>query len=299
MTLRLVKNLFSRAPEKTPEKKEPSELLFKNYDAIRAACFKAVGLLTGAAKNPDNHDIGKGNSAEELFNVVLDRLRSEDFRIIRDFTGRSSITTYLTAIVNNVACDRHRHEHGRDRSKERAEECGKLGELVYELVCTKGLHADAAHEWLVENKPELPATLEMVENIVAAMRGRNQVHAEEIHLNVVKQYDDDADGDSGDGAVATLVDPVPFADEQLVDYQRRQTARAVVQEFITSLDGADRLIVSLRFPLNEELESRSIRGIATELNMTEKAVDNRLRRALLLFREHLLRRGVSLSDLVV
>lgn len=45
------------------------------------------------------------NQADELPNYVLDYLKADDFRILREFRGKPRLTTHLTTIIANQVID--------------------------------------------------------------------------------------------------------------------------------------------------------------------------------------------------
>jgi RNA polymerase sigma factor (sigma-70 family) len=228
-----------------------------------------------------------------LFNAVIDRLRQDAFRVLREFTSRASITTYLTTIVVNLARDRYRSEKGRNRSRERAEQHGEVGNLLHQLVIEKEFTPEAAHEWLTREKG-IAISLSRIIDIITDLKGRRRLTIDPNAAAVV--IDDDAD-ETGE-VHFTLRDERPLQDERLIGAHRELLRKQVLDEFIGGLSGEERLMFRMRFPADEEEEAKSFSEIARFTGLTEKAVDHRVRRLLAGFREKLLKRGIGLDDLL-
>jgi len=280
----------------TPGFDTPDRLLFENYEFLHACCAKVVGLRL--LKREDGYrgsiDSNKELAAEDLFTAVIERLQQDNFKALREFTGKANISTYLTTIVVNLARDRHRSANGRERSRERAEESGEAGRLLHYLVMEKDYTPEAAHEWLVREKG-MVYSLEQVVEIITKFKGRKRVHPESVMAAVVV----DADFDAEDGGVSfTLRDEQPLQDERLISGQKEHLRSQLLDEFINGLSGEERLMLRMRFPADEEEQSRGFAEIGRIMGMSEKAVDHRVRRLLTGFRERLLNQGVGLHDLL-
>ncbi|WP_250680063.1 sigma-70 family RNA polymerase sigma factor [Geomonas sp. Red32] len=262
-------------------------LITGNLSYIEKQCRRAV-------MGHGDGDVSQENEVDELLNEVLDRLRGDDFKALREFKGKAKLTTYITTIISNLIIDLVRSKKGRSRAKERAREMGPVAERLYELVYQGGcsLHEASAH---LEHTHAIHEPLPSLQSMLDRMRGR------EKNLSVV------ADGEAAwmvpgkamvvDEAVEIVVtDPRKTAEATMISGQKESAARETVAGLLTDLSGEDRLILRLRFPDDEEVEPKSVREIAQLLDLTEKSVDARVRRMLLRFKETLLSRGLKASD---
>jgi RNA polymerase sigma factor (sigma-70 family) len=289
MKLATITNIFTRKSETALWSDDPARLLFSQYAFLQKCCCKAVGLLSSSL---DGTDIAKELEAEELLNMVIERLRKDDYQALRAYTGVASITTWLSTIVANLARDRYRTEHGRDRSRDRAEQFGETGQQLYRLIVGQGYSIDAAREWMVREQGKV-LSLNEVDIMVEAFRRRHRSVAPPSGTVVI-----DSDGeDSEREAVFTLRDDRPLPDELLASARKDLFRKNVLDEVLGRLSGEERYLLQLRFPPNDDVP-KSIVEIGRLLGVTEKAADHRLRRLLTGVRETFIKQGISFDDLL-
>jgi hypothetical protein len=106
-----------------------ARLITDNLAFIEKHCRRAVlRTMTTGAGAPDDGVAGSlsrdgiilDNQADELLNEVLDRLKADNFKALREFKGRAKLTTYITTIISNLIIDLARQKKGRSRARERA-----------------------------------------------------------------------------------------------------------------------------------------------------------------------------------
>lgn len=285
-----LKAVFSREFQPTQEAApDYARLIIDQLPHIERQCRRA-------AKFPVSYrsDANIDNEADQLLTEVIDHLKNDDFKVLREFRGSSKLSTFLTTVISNLVVDIIRTRKGRSRASERARELGPVAELLHKLVYGLGYTLADAHGHLVlshgigESEDELR---EMLHHI----RGKDDItHAVTAiwpcqGLEVI--VDDEVE--------IIVPDPVKGADEQLIDNQREQKREHIIGTLMEGLSGEERFILRLRYPATENESIKSIREIAALTGQTEKSVDNRLRRILLRCRETLLRRGLSLDDLII
>jgi len=238
-------------------------------------------------------DADVDNEADHLLSEVLDHLKADNFKVLREFRGNSKLTTYLTAVISNLVVDIIRTRKGRSRAAERARELGPVAEQLHKLVYGLKYSLADAHGHMVlshgigENEDELR---EMLHHI----RGRDGVTCAATtswpYQGTEVLIDDEVE--------VIVPDSAKGADEQLIEKQMEQKREEIMGALMEGLSGEERFILRLRFPAAENEASKSIREIAALTGQTEKAIDNRLRRILMRCRETLLSRGFSLDDLI-
>ena len=299
-------NIFSRTqPAKTPVPasavgNDYARLIVENLPYIEKQCRRSVSFNGdsggfGSGTNFSQDCAASDNEADELLNEALDHLRSDDFRVLRQYQGKAKLTTYLTTIISNLLIDLVRKKKGRSRVKERAREMGEVAERLYEAVYGRGYSLGEAHGFLqttwgiTASHAELGAMLE-------AMRGRESFLAP-ADAGACWPYTG-TEIATEDGIELVVTDPAHSAERMLADDQRERSTRRLLDTVLGELSGEDRLILSLRFPSDDTEEPRTNREIAEMLNLTEKAVDNRVRRALNRCRQMILGQGLSLNDLI-
>lgn len=260
----------------------------------RRAASKGGATIGGGA---EGCDVSLENEADELLNQVLDRLREDDFKALRDFKGSAKITTYLTTIVSNLVVDLVRQKKGRSRARERAQEMGAVAELLYDLVYSRGCSLHEAHSHL-EISFGIREPLHNLQQMLERMRGRDRAElapcAEGDNVWLVPGRQVLVD----DVVEVVVADPRRNAEHLLIADQKQRKAQSAVAALLGELSGEERLMLQLRFPSEEDEEPKSVREIANLLGQSEKSVDARIRRILVRFRETLLGQGLALKDLI-
>lgn len=287
MTLTLLKSLpFLR--RRPPESLDYSRLIVDHLQYIESQCRRAV---SGQGGSRDGGDTDCENRVDELLTEVLDHLRADDFKVLREYQGGAKITTYLTAVIANLTVDLLRKRRGRSRARERAAEFGRLGEELYELVVVRGYTVAEAHGQLASG--DRSRSFDEVRACVERIRGRSP----EPSFTDAWPYQG-KEVVTDDGLEIVIPDPAGTAEDLLAGHQQKSLCRRVLGEVLDVLSGEERLMLRLRFPPDEDEPPRTVREIAAIVGLSEKAVDNRLRRILVRCRELLLKRGVALDDLV-
>jgi RNA polymerase sigma factor (sigma-70 family) len=265
-----------------------ARLIVEQLSCIEKQCRRA-------AETPGSHQSAtdRDNEADHLVTEVIDHLKADNYKVLREFRGSAKLSTYLTTVISNLVVDIIRARKGRSRAGERARELGPVAEQLHRLVYGFGYTLAYAHGHMVlshgikESEDELRDMLHQI-------RGRDGIsHAATAgwpYQGREVLVDDEVE--------VIVPDPTKGADERLIDFQREQKREQVVGTLLEGLSGEDRFIVRLRFPASENETPKSISEIASLTGQTEKALDNRLRRILMRCREMLLGQGLSLDDLI-
>lgn len=250
-----------------------ARLIVENLPYLEKQCRRAVSRCADGAGAGYGGDFSPGgascdNEADELLNELLDHLKADDFRVLRQFKGKAKLTTYLTTIIANLVVDLVRKKKGRSRVRERAREMGEVAERLYDAVYRRGHSLGEAHGFL-EATWGITAGHAELSVMLERMRGR------EAHLDGAGECWPCAGKEivTEEGIEIAIPDPARSAEQMLADDHRERLSRRV-------------------------LEQRGNREIAGILGLSEKAVDNRIRRMLARCRETILRQGLSLDDLI-
>lgn len=288
------------------EENDYSRLIVANFAYIEKQCRIAVtrNRSTNAGSRMETitgipiFDAGLTNEADELLNEVVDRLKADNFKALREFKGKSKLTTYITTIISNLIIDIVRHKKGRSRAKERAKELGEVACKLYDLVYGRGCSIHEAKDHL-ETAFGVCEPLEKLQDMLDRMRGRESA-----------QFHASADGEAAwlvpgrevttdDGVEIVVPDPARSSEEMMIKSQKESLAKQAVDELLKDLSGEDRLMIRMRFPADDREQPKSVKEIGHLLGVTEKVADARIRRILIRFRQVLLRRGLSMDDLIV
>lgn len=287
------------------EIRDHSRLIVDNLSYIERQCRRAVAhryqtdpaFIGQSFPMPSHHDgVSLDNEADELLNEVLDRLRDDNFKALREFRGTAKITTYITTIIANLVVDIVRQKKGRSRARERAEEMGEVARRLYDLVYGRGCSVQEAQGHL-EVAFGIREPIESLRQMIGRMRGREKGPAwlgEAGSPWLAPGWeirDEDVTG-------IVVPDPAQNSEEELMSGQKQLMVRQVLDELFRELSGEDRLMMRMRFPDDEDEKPKSAREIAALLGLSERAVDARIRRILVRMREILIGRGLALDDFI-
>lgn len=246
-------------------------LIVENLGFIEKQCYKACTIYKRNISPPfvPTDEIDHGNLANE----VIDRLRADNYKVLREFKGHSKLTTYIGTIISNLIVDLVRKQKGRNRARNRAKAMGPIGEKLYELVLEKGLPAEEAYGYLKKNH-HITENLEEIETMLEKIKGRT-VPPIEIDIK-------------------TGNDP----EKELTKKQKEELSKSLLNQILSELSNEEKFIIRLRFPLSEDECPKGIPEIAKILGLSEKAVDSRIRRTLVKCKEMALSKGLSITDLI-
>jgi len=289
MQLVSITSYFGKNPQPPMEERpDYARLIVDHLPFIEKQCRKTIDSPVNSYSEADID-----NETDHLLTEVLDHLKFDDYKVLRDFRGSAKLTTYLTTVIANMVVDLVRKRKGRSRVRERAKCLGPLAEQLHDLVYGHGFTLANAHGHLVlshgirESEDDLRILLDRIggRNIAAnAMAADWPYQGREVLV---------------DGEVELIVpDPAKSAEGLMIDKQRERQREQAMAFMLDGLSGEECLMLRLRYPAKEDEAPRSVREIAILLGQTEKAVDNRLRRVLMRCREALLSRGLSLDDLI-
>lgn len=284
-----LKSIFTRkfVPSQEDNPDYP-RLIVDHLPCIERQCRRAANS-PGSFRSDSDVD----NEADHLLTEVLDHLKADNFKVLREFRGNSKLTTYLTTVISNLVVDIIRNRKGRSRASERATVMGPVAEQLHKLVYGLGYTLADAHGHLVLSDG-IGENEEQLREMLYHIRGRDS-----ITHSATSSWPYQGREVLVDDEVEVIVpDPAKGADEQLIENQRDQKREQIIGVLMEGLSGEERFMLRLRFPATEIESPKSVREIAVLTGQTEKSVDNRLRRILLRCRETLLSRGISLDDLI-
>lgn len=220
---------------------------------------------------------------DTLVNDVIDRLKADNYKVLREFRGRSELTTYIGTIISNLVVDLIRKQKGRSRAKDRARAIGPIGDRVYELVFEKGYPVEGAYEFLKENH-RVTETIDEIKTMVDRIRGRKTWPGPTGPI--------EKEGHDIKSKLVTGDDP----EKELARKQEDELAKNVLNQILSQLNNEEKFIIRMRFPLSENEDAKDLSEIAGILNISEKAVDSRIRRILAKCKEEMLRNGLGITD---
>ncbi len=242
------------------------------------------------------------NLAEEAALFVLDKLRENNCRRLRSFSGRSKLSTFISSVTVRLLEDFSREKFGRGRPPKWISDLGGIWVTLYQLLCLQRLNLTdaveamksrvaAAKKNLVEEK-----ALTILERVVNC--GQHQ--GLEVSLN------DDSDGKvSNQENLAgqqntpeklllenerTLLFDLLFRERQAENDALSSAEHSFISMLKApiQLSSQERLLLKLRF--QDEL---SVSRIGRMLNMNANQIHGKMRRLLKRLRDDLDQAGMS------
>lgn len=275
-----------------PEIHKYRELIHQHIEFIEKQCFKVIRMKR-AAYSP-RQDIELENEALELSGRVMDQLSGNNFQVLRQFKNRSKFTTYLTTIIAHQAIDMIRRKKGRNREKERAREFGDLGFQIYQKTVAQGLSTERAYLEL-QNEGKISISESEFLKIAARISrsGRNPGSMPNPDNNLIRM----GNQNSETGEIVSPDNRNNPEDTAIRNNQKKQIDQ-LLQDILNELNGEDRLILRMRFPISLDQEPESIDSIASALGISAKAVYKRISRILKKCRRKIEERGLKTHDIL-
>jgi len=214
--------------------------------------------------------------AEDFSGDCRLRLMKEDYAILRQFQGRSSLNTYLLVVITRGFQDWRNSRWGKWRPSAEARRLGPLAERLERLVVRDRHTVDEAHEILRTNLG-LDVTRASLDELMArfpARQGRIPV---------------------GEQAIAELPASDRAPDEHLEAEQGATVARLAADALgraLAHLPAEDQLILKMRFT-----DGLSFAEVARTLHLDQKPLYRRVDRILLELRRALESGGLTAETL--
>ena len=237
-------------------------------DRFLAALPLAHAVITALARRtrlPDGDE-------ENFRSLAIMKLVDNDYRVFRQFRGRSSLRTYLTVVLRRVLLDYQTECWGKWRPSVAARRRGRVAVRLERLLARDGFTFREAVTLLRTNFCIDDSTAEL-HDIAAALPNRSRVAVR-----------------SGD-VLPDVADPAPMPDAVLAHEQSRaMTARvrAELRQALRHLPDADKLILKMRY-----VDDIPIVRIAQVLGCEPKPLYRRIERILSDVRKGLHARGVD------
>ena len=280
--------------EKFPHSQDTTfyiNIINEYLEFIEKQCYKAVHKRLNPGALPGG-DLTVENEALELSNRVMDKLKDKNCRVLRQFKGNSRLSTYITAIIANQAVDLIRKKRGRGREKERAKQFGDRGLQIYELAVVEGRSPSEIFR-IIESDRGISLSQEDIEMMVDKIKGKrnSDISIEENNHTVKKGSFVDEKGEP------VVPDLKSNPEETFLVKQQREKRMEIFNHIISRLNGEERLILKMRFHLDDMDGSAKIERISEVLGISKKAVYSRIGRTLKKCKDMIQQMGVNIDDL--
>ena len=219
------------------------------------------------------------NDRDECYVYVIDSLKADNFKRLRAFKGKSSLNTYLYALINSLVIDFRRKQYGRRRIPVGVAKLGKWAETVYRFVCWQKFTFDDAYDFLRIDGLYTGSYIEFIketEPIRKAPCRENPAFQsiDEAHESSLKNIDDESSN------------PLEFLIQKL-DRERRIRAWKVIRETTAGLPEDDQLLIRLVYGSDQ-----SVPAAAKVIGLPASTAAKRLKSLMTIYREKLLAEGI-------
>jgi RNA polymerase sigma factor (sigma-70 family) len=214
----------------------------------------------------------RGEEAEEFAARVKVKLIEDDYAVLRKYSGKSTLKTYLSAVVLNYFHDYRNHLWGKWRPSAEAARLGEVAVKLEEIVWRDGRSYDEACETLRINY-KLGVSQAELDRIIARLPQkppRRLVGEDELRDHPAREGRPEG---------------------QILEQEQRASRRRVgqaLEEALASLPDDDLLVIRLCI-----LKGKKIADVARSLGLDEKALYRRKDRILARLRQSLSERGVT------
>lgn len=196
------------------------------------------------------------DAREDFASTVKLRLIENGYRVLREFEGRSSLTTYLTIVISRLFLDYRKLAWGRWRPTAKAEALGPDAVLLEQLVVRDG-HSLGEALHLMRTRYEVRRPESDLYRLWSALPGRPQARP----------------------VPEAMAEAVPSAEatplERVLASEERALAADALAQAIASLAPGDRLLLQLHFSKGVPLAH-----VAAALKISKATAHRRLQRAL-------------------
>jgi RNA polymerase sigma factor (sigma-70 family) len=209
---------------------------------------------------------------EELMSVVRLKLVERDYEVLRKFSGRSSLQTYLVTVVERLFLDERRARWGTWRPSAQARRLGPAAILIDRLVTRDRFTFEQALETARTNH--------------GMSISPQEADAIELHLprRMPRRLVSEDDALAVTASVDLEPDQVLAAGDQSIGDRVEEALAAALD----SLDPDDRLLLKLRF-----VNDMQVSAIARLLSLEQRPLYRRLERAYAALRRELETRGLG------
>ena len=245
---------------------EPPKALFERY----------LERIEGVVSWVSRRFCMSADDAEEFRSWVHVKLIEDDYRVLRSFSGRSGMATYLTSVIQNLARDYRMSRWGRWRPTVAAERLGLVAVQLETLVDRDGFSLDEAVEMLRSNHGVRRSRLELVD-LAAKLPPRVRLRFE-------------GDDDIASAPASTRADQGVTEKERMEILER---TREVLTSALAELDVEDRLVLKMHYQ-----SGLTISAIATALDLDQRGLYTRRDRCRRQLKSSLERRGLGAAEVL-
>jgi RNA polymerase sigma factor (sigma-70 family) len=215
------------------------------------------------------------SEAADFGSFVKLKLIENDYAVLRQFTGRSSLRTYLCVVVQRLLIDYRTHAWGKWRPSAEARRAGPIAILLDRLLTRDGHTFEEACEILITN------------HRVSMNRNELERLAARLPARASRRFEPE-------DTLESMSNGSPSAEHQVMGADRGKLAGRLgrqLHDSVGRLPVRDRLVLKLRFE-----DGCTAKDIAAVLGVTERGVYTQIDRLLRELRRTMEKQGFSTSE---
>jgi len=217
------------------------------------------------------------NGQQACFNYILDKLRENNFLVLKKHQSKKSkITTFITTCSNNFAIDFLRQKNGRLRFPKAISNLGEWAEKLYDLICWKQYSWEDAYEIFMIQK-RFEGTFDM---FLLKIKPITEVPCRYTKKTLYKSEIQQEWHPLPENPLETLLNHL--------DTQRRLTAARVIADITHTLSDEDQVLIKLVYG-----DDISVNQAAPLIGISPSTAHKRVKKSLLKFKEALLAEGIG------
>ncbi len=218
---------------------------------------------------------------EEFAAEARYKLVENDYKIVREFKGKSTLKTYLVTVINRLFIDKKRAEHGRWRASEKAKQIGEVAVKLDELLHKDNYSLDEAYQILrINYKIKL-----------------SEEELDSIFHKIDKERTPRIKEESEEEIASAIPDPGLMPDEEVEKGRIEKAAErlfTLVDEISCTLSENDRLALRMKFQ-----DDHSISDISQCLGISRNDIEKRMKGILHEFKKRIVAsEGINLHDVM-
>lgn len=261
-----IRHLAALASE-SPAANNPSSTGLVDYETFLVDNLKVVENVVGSIARRCHLT---RDASDELLGDLRLKLIDNDYWVLRQFEGRSSLSTYLTGVAYRLLLDQRNAQWGKWRPSVEATRQGELALLVERLVARERLSRDEALNVLRINH-QVDISVEEFDRIVDSLpeRSPRQLVGSDVLVLMPDRSTPAPDAGAGDG-----------------DYE--STLATALRAALGDLERTDRLVLKFHFR-----DGMPLSCVARLLDIPQKPLYRRVNRLKELLRAKLQELGVD------
>jgi len=226
------------------------------------------------------HDSLSRDEQDDFASVVHLKLIDKDYQLLRMYSGRSSIKTYLMVVIRRIFQDYRVERWGKWRPTAESQKLGQIAVELERLITRDGLSENEAIALIRVEQSRADDGLDEIQlrEIVAKLprRQRRRMVGEDVLLNMPAADRADASVERSDVA------------------ERSRRISVALEGLLSTLSAEDQLLLRMRF-----IDNLPISHIARTLNLDQKPLYRRIEQIVGHLRRELEERGFSPSDAAI